>query len=215
MALLTCSDPTCGGVAPHGGRRSLYTPDPLAATWPTDGEPVILDVSMSIATNGLTKRLLAEGGRFPGLWAVDGEGRPTDDPAALFGDNPGALLPMGGLDHGHKGYALGLMIEALTSGLAGLGRADPPEGWTANVFIQVLDPALYGSRDAFVRQTSWLADACRKTPARPGFSRVRLPGETGLRRRADQLAHGVELYPGILPALVPWAEKFGIALLDA
>jgi L-lactate dehydrogenase len=44
---------------------------------------------------------------------------------------------------------------------------------------------------------------------------VRLPGETGLRRRADQLAHGVELYPGILPALVPWAEKFGIALLDA
>jgi L-lactate dehydrogenase len=122
---------------------------------------------------------------------------------------------MGGLDHGHKGYALGLMIEALTSGLAGLGRADPPEGWTANVFIQVLDPALYGSRDAFVRQTSWLADACRKTPARPGFSRVRLPGETGLRRRADQLAHGVELYPGILPALVPWAEKFGIALLDA
>jgi LDH2 family malate/lactate/ureidoglycolate dehydrogenase len=215
MALLTCSDPTCGGVAPHGGRRSLYTPDPLAATWPTNGEPVILDVSMSIATNGLTKRLLAEGGRFPGLWAVDGEGRPTDDPAALFGDNPGALLPMGGLDHGHKGYALGLMIEALTSGLAGVGRADPPEGWTANVFIQVLDPALYGGRDAFIRQTSWLADACRETPARPGFSRVRLPGETGLRRRAEQLAQGVELYPGILTALVPWAEKFGIARPDA
>jgi len=212
MALLTCSDPTCGGVAPHGGRRSLYTPDPLAAAWPTDGEPVILDVSMSITTNGLTKRLLAEGRRFPGLWAVDGEGRPTDDPAALFGENPGGLLPMGGLDHGHKGFALGLMIEALTSGLAGLGRADPPEGWTANVFVQVFDPALFGSREDFVRQTSWLADACRATPARPGFERVRLPGEGGLRRRADQLAEGVELYPGILDALAPWAKKFGQAL---
>jgi LDH2 family malate/lactate/ureidoglycolate dehydrogenase len=210
MVLLSCSDPTIGGVAPHGGKRSLYTPDPLAAAWPTDGDPVVLDISMSIATNGLSKRLHAEGGRFPGPWAVDGEGRPTDDPAALFGANPGALLPLGGVDHGHKGYALGLLVEALTGGLAGHGRADPPEGWSANVFIQVLDPALFGTRDDFLRQTSWLADACRANPPRPGFEKVRLPGETGLRRRKEQLAAGVELYPGILAALAPWAKKFGV-----
>jgi L-lactate dehydrogenase len=211
MAWLTCSDPTCGGVAPHGGRKSLYTPDPLAAAWPTGGDPVILDISMSIATNGLAKRLYAEGRRFAGMWAVDGDGKPTDDPAALFGENPGGLLPMGGLDHGHKGYALALLIEALTSGLAGHGRADPAEGWTANVFVQVLDPALFGSREDFIRQTSWLADACRNAPPRPGFDRVRLPGETGLRRRAEQLKDGVDLYPGILAALAPWAKKLCVA----
>jgi len=210
MVLLSCSDPEGAGVAPHGGRKSLYTPDPLAAAWPTDGEPVILDVSMSIATNGLSKRLHAEGRRFPGAWAVDGEGRPTDDPAALFGPAPGALLPMGGVDHGHKGYALGLLVEALTGGLAGHGRADPGEGWSANIFIQVLDPALFGTREEFLRQMSWLAAACRQNPPRPGFDRVRLPGEAGLRRRAEQLAGGVELYPGILGALAPWAKKFGV-----
>ncbi len=212
VALVTCSDPTCGGVAPHGGRRSLYTPDPLAAGWPTEGEPVILDISMSITTNGLSKRLYAEGGRFPGLWAVDGDGNPTDDPADLYGDNPGGLLPMGGLDHGHKGFALGLLVEALTSGLAGHGRADPAEGWSANVFVQVIDPALFGSREDFKRQTSWLADACRNTPARPGFDRVRMPGESGLRRRAEQLARGVELYPGVMATLAPWAEKLQVAV---
>ena len=212
VALVTCSDPTCGGVAPHGGRRSLYTPDPLAAGWPTEGEPVILDISMSITTNGLSKRLYAEGGRFPGLWAVDGDGNPTDDPADLFGDNPGGLLPMGGLDHGHKGFALGLLVEALTSGLAGHGRADPAEGWSANVFVQVIDPALFGSREDFTRQTSWLADACRNTPARPGFDRVRMPGETGLRRRAEQLASGIELYPGVMATLAPWAEKLQVVV---
>jgi LDH2 family malate/lactate/ureidoglycolate dehydrogenase len=210
MVLLSCSDPTAGGVAPHGGRRSLYTPDPLAAAWPTDGAPVILDISMSIATNGLSKRLHAEGGRFPGPWAVDSEGRLTDDPAALFGPKPGALLPMGGADHGHKGYAMGLLVEALTGGLAGHGRADPGEGWSANVFIQVLDPALFGSREDFLRQTSWLAESCRQNPPRAGFDRVRLPGEAGLRRRSEQLARGVELYPGILAALAPWAKKFGV-----
>jgi L-lactate dehydrogenase len=210
MVLLSCSDPSIGGVAPHGGRKSLYTPDPLAAAWPTDQGPVLLDVSMSITTNGLTKRLQAEGGRFPGAWAVDGAGNPTDDPAALQGENPGALLPLGGADHGHKGYALGLLVEALTGGLSGHGRGDPPAGWSGDVFLQVLDPALFGTREDFIRQTSWLADACRRNPPRPGFERVRLPGEAGLKRRADQLAHGVELYPGILAALAPWARKFGV-----
>jgi L-lactate dehydrogenase len=210
MILLTCSDPSIGGVAPHGGRRSVYTPDPIAAAWPTEAGPVMLDVSMSITTNGLTKRLQAEKRRFPGLWAVDGDGNPTDDPAALAGDRPGALLPMGGVDHGHKGFALGLLVEALTSGLAGHGRADPPEGWSANVFLQVCDPALFGGREDFIRQTTWLADACRATPVRPGFDRVRLPGEHGLKRRSEQLAHGVELYPAIMPALASWAKKFGV-----
>jgi LDH2 family malate/lactate/ureidoglycolate dehydrogenase len=80
------------------------------------------------------------------------------------------------------------------------------------VFVQVIEPALFGSREDFLRQTSWLAAACRATPPRDGFDRVRLPGEAALGHRAVQLAQGVELYPGILSALTPWAEKFGVAL---
>lgn len=212
MAILTCSDPTVRSVAPHGGRREVMTPNPLAAAWPTDGDPVILDVSMSITTNALTKRLATENRRFPGAWVLDAAGNPTDEPKATFTNPPGALLPLGGVDHGHKGYALGLLVEALTGALAGHARADPPEGWSANVFLQVFDPALFGGRADFVRQASHVAAMCRGTPPRPGFERVRLPGETGLRRRAEQLANGVELYPSILPALAPWAEKLGVAM---
>jgi LDH2 family malate/lactate/ureidoglycolate dehydrogenase len=212
MVMLTCSDPAAKGVAPHGGRRDVITPNPLAAAWPTAGEPVILDVSLSITTNGLTKRMANEGRKFPGEWLVDGHGNPTNDPAAAFADPPGAILPMGGTDHGHKGYALGLLVEALTGGLAGHGRADPPEGWGATVFLQVFDPALFGGGDEFARQTEHVAAACRATPPRPGFERVRLPGESGLARRAAQLAGGVELYPSIMPALAPWAQKLGVTL---
>lgn len=210
MVLLSCSDPAVASVAPHGGRRAIYTPNPIAAAWPTAGDPVMLDVSMSITTNALTQRLTREQRKFPGLWAIDAEGHPTDDPAALSAKPPGALLPMGGIDHGHKGYAFALLVETLTGALAGHGRADPPEGWGASVFIQVLAPALFGGAEEFVRQTEHVAATCRATPPRPGVERVRLPGENGLRRRADQLAHGVELYPGILAALAPWAEKLGV-----
>jgi L-lactate dehydrogenase len=212
MVILTTSDPVATGVAPHGGRAQVITPDPIAAAWPTAGQPVILDVSMSITTNGLTRRLAAEGRKFPGLWAVDAAGTPTDDPARVVAQPPGALLPMGGLDHGHKGFALALLVEALTGGLAGHGRADAKEGWTATVFLQVFDPKLFGGGEAFVRQTEHVAAACRATPPRAGFEGVRLPGEAGLRRRAEQLERGIELYPTILPALEPWAKKLAVPM---
>jgi len=210
MVIIACSDPHMGGVAPHGGRREVYTPNPVAAAWPTGGRPVMMDISMSTTPHGLTRRLHAEHRKLPGPWLIDAQGNPSDDPAVLFAEPAGSILPIGGLDHGHKGFALGLLVEALTGGLAGHGRADPHDGWTANVFLQVYDPAMFGGRDDFRRQTAWLAEACRQTPPRPGFDRVRLPGEAALSRREEQLEHGVELYPGIMPALVPWAKKLGV-----
>ncbi|HVS51078.1 MAG TPA: Ldh family oxidoreductase [Opitutaceae bacterium] len=210
MVLLSCCDPSISSVAPHGGRRDVFTPNPLAAAWPTAGDPVVLDVSMSITTNGFLNRLRAEGKKFPAAWAVDAQGQPTDNPNALFTNPPGALLPIGGVDHGHKGYALGLLVETLTAGLAGHGRADPKEGWGASVFVQVFRPECFGGEKDFRRQTEHVAALCRATPPRVGFDRVRLPGETGLRRRETQLAQGVELYPSILPALAPWTQKLGV-----
>jgi LDH2 family malate/lactate/ureidoglycolate dehydrogenase len=40
--------------------------------------------------------------------------------------------------------------------------------------------------------------------------RVRLPGERGLALKRRQLAEGVSLHPGILPALEPWARKLSL-----
>lgn len=47
---------------------------------------------------------------------------------------------MGGVDHGHKGYAFALLVETLTGALAGHGRADPKEGWGASVFLKCSRP---------------------------------------------------------------------------
>ena len=215
VMLLASSDPSVASVAPHGGIRALMTPNPIAAGFPARGaagdEPVIMDISTSTTTNGLTGRLKSEGRMLDHPWLVDAAGQPTRDPAALFTDPPGCILSLGGLDSGHKGYALGLLVEALTAGLGGFGRADPAEGWGAAVFVQVLDPAAFGGTDAFTRQTGWLADAARSVPPIPGGPGVRLPGARGLARRRAALAEGLRLYPTILPALAPWAERLGVA----
>jgi len=208
--LLASSDPAARAVAPFGGLRPVYTPNPLAAGIPTQGDPIILDISMSTTTMGLASRLRQQGQRLPHAWLLDSEGNTSDDPAILSTDPPGTILPLGGTDLGHKGFALGLLVEALTSALAGYGRAEQPARWGASVFLQVIDPEAFGGRAAFTRETGWLADACRDNPTRPGEPPVRLPGSQGLQLRAEQLHRGVSLYPTIIPALKPWAEKYGV-----
>ena len=210
MILLMSSDPSVASVAPHGGTRAFITPNPIAAGIPTPGRPILMDVSTSTTTNGLTGRLRGEGRRLDHPWVLDAEGRPTDDPAALFTDPPGTILPLGGSDSGHKGFALGLLVEALTAALGGFGRADPGEGWGAAVYLQVIDPASFGGLDAFLRQTGWLADAVAANPPRPGAQAVRLPGARGLELRDRMRADGVQLYPGILAALNAWADRLQV-----
>ncbi len=211
MIVIASSDPAGASVAPFGGRTPVFTPDPLAVGIPTDGDPILIDISASITTNGLAGRLRKEGQRFPDVWALDAAGMPTDDPEALYADPPGTLLPTGGRDHGHKGYGLALLVEALTQGLSGFGRSDAPTGWGASVFVQVHDPAAFGGIDAFRRQTGWLADACRSSPPVPGGEAVRLPGQRGLANKRRALIEGVRLYSGILEALAPHAAKLGVS----
>jgi L-lactate dehydrogenase len=215
VMLLLSSAPGGASVAPFGGLRPVFSPSPIAIGFPTGIGPVLVDVSTSITTNMLTNRLRKDGKRLPQHWLIDADGNASDDPAVLQGQPKGTILPLGGLDAGHKGYGLALLVEALTAGLAGHGRANPLEPLGASVFLQILDPEAFSGAAAFHRQMDWVAQACLDNPPRPGFERVRLPGQNGLVRRERQLREGVALEPSILPALAPWAEKLGVALPEA
>ena len=211
MMLLMSSDPANTGVAPFGSFQPTYTPDPVAVGIPTQGDPVLVDISASTTTLGMAGRLAAKGGKFPGPWLIDNAGRASDDPAVLKTDPPGAIQPLGGLDRGHKGFGLGLTVEALTSGLGGYGRARGASIWGASVFLQLIDPEAFGGLDAFVEETSWLGAACRAAAVPPGSPPVRLPGDGALARRRAALADGVPLHPDILPQLGPHADRLGVA----
>lgn len=208
------SDPDTCSVAPFGGREAVFTPNPLAVGFPTDGDPVMIDISASITTNGMSARLERAGKRFPGKWLLDAEGRPTDDPSVFSRKPKGTIQLLGGVDAGHKGYGVTLTVEAMTGGLAGYGRADHHKGWGATVMVRVTDPEAFGGMDAFARQTGWVADACRASapidPARP----VRLPGERGLERKGRALNEGLSLNPLVEEMIRGIAVKGGVALPD-
>src|SRR3546814_18220754 len=133
--------PSVASVAPFGGTRAVYTPDPVAVGIPTSGDPILVDISASITTNGLTGRLHGEGRRLDHAWVIDADGNPSTDPAVLFTDPPGTLLPTGGLDHGHQGSGQALPVPADAPALAGHTRADPRAGRGGGALVQVWYPS--------------------------------------------------------------------------
>ena len=212
LMLLTLTDPGFSSVAPHGGVAPVLTSNPIAFGAPTEGDPILIDVSTSMVTNGMVAKYRREGRPFDQPWLLDAAGLPSTDPAVIFADPPGTVLPLGGLDAGHKGYGIGMMVELLSGCLSGRGRAEPNDGWSASVFILTIDPAAFGSNEAYLRQVEALVATCRASPPRPGFDRVRLPGEASTQRRAEQLRDGMVLDPEIAAALAPWAEKLGVPI---
>ena len=211
IGIVQSSDPRHAAVAPHGGLTPVVTPNPIAVGIPTSHDPILVDVSTSFTSLGVVAQQRDAGRKLPGAWLIDADGNATDDPNAMFAEPKGALLPLGGLDAGYKGFGLALMIESLTAGLSAFGRADPAESWGANVFVQALDPDAFGGRAELIRQTDRLVELSHASKPRPGIERVRVPGEAGMRRHAEQTRLGVALYPAIMPSLTTWSAKYGIA----
>lgn len=209
MVLVMSSDPSDSHVAPFGGLTPVMTPNPIAAGIPARPDPILIDVSTSITTAAMCGKVRSAGGVLPGPWVMDRDGKATNDPAVM--KEGGTILPIGGLDHGHKGYGLSLMVEALTQGLGAHGRADGPTEWGASVLVLAFAPALFGGLDGFERQTGWLGDACRAARVAPGSPAVRLPGEAGLARKREAMAKGVPIASGIAGDIARLAARFSLA----
>ncbi len=208
LCLLWATDTKVRSVAPFGGLDPVLTSEPIAAGIPTRGTPILIDTTTSLTSNSFVKQVQARGERLPWPALLSADGRVTDDPGALATDPPGTILPLGGMDHGYKGYAMAMLVGAMSLGLSGLGRLS---GEKAQGFLlQVIDPDAFAGRDIFLDEMQALADATRAArpidPARP----VRVPGDAALARAERQRRHGVRLGADIPAALEPWSQRLGV-----
>src|SRR5215472_10228297 len=107
-------------VAPLWGAERMLGTNPIAVAFPgLEEPPIVIDFATSAVAFGkieIAKRL---GVAIPEGWAIDGAGWPATDPQAVY--DGGALLPIGSNRElgGHKGYALGLMVDVLSGVLSG------------------------------------------------------------------------------------------------
>lgn len=106
--------PSYATVAPAGGNRPLLGTNPFAFGWPRpEGQPpYVFDFATSVAARGEIELHRRAGKRLPEGWAIDAQGHPTTDPETALS---GAMLSFGG----HKGSAIGTMIELLAGIMIG------------------------------------------------------------------------------------------------
>jgi L-2-hydroxycarboxylate dehydrogenase (NAD+) len=174
-----------GNVHPWGGLLPLMGSNPIASAIPTEGEPLLIDMSTSTSAMGKILEAIRTGEAIPSSWAVDEHGRPTTDPLAA---RRGAMSPLGGA----KGYALALLVGMLAAvlpgGDSGSQRQDP-NLWSALAIVLHI-PSFADAAD-FRRQASAFVTSLKASPTAPGFDEILLPGERAYRTRRERLHSGI------------------------
>lgn len=198
-------------VAPYGGARPVHGTNPLAYAVPAGEEgPIVMDMATSAAAHGQIFKALRHGQSIPLGWALDAEGRPTTDPAA---GGRGILLPFGG----HKGYAIGLLVDVLTGALAGstIGRSvdqrnTTPESGGQSFFMLAVDVAHFVPLEVFTARVDQLIREVHATPPAEGFAEVLVPGDLERRQEEVRRREGIPLYPEDWQAILQGLERAGL-----
>lgn len=187
-------------VAPWGGRDPLLCTNPISAAFPSEPFPIVIDMATSAFSMGDAIRTARDGGRLSFAGVIDRDGNRSDDPAKIVVDVEereskldGALLPLG-----PKGFGMILIIELLSSSLAGAdgswSNAFEPTGerpWRHGHCFLALDPAAFGGLEPFVESARSLAASLEGSAPEAGGSGVRLPGRAAHEAEVRHRREGV------------------------
>lgn len=188
-------------VAPHGGSDARLVTNPVAIGVPRRGAPpLVLDFATSRLAVGKVRVALNTGRAVAPGALLDGMGRPTTDPAALFAG--GALLPFGE----HKGAGLALMCEILGAALIGgpVQQGRPSSRRIVNNMLTIaIDPAALGRGADFDAAIDGLLAWVRGSPPVDPEAGVAVAGEpeqAARRARADGIPVDAETWRQIVAA---------------
>jgi LDH2 family malate/lactate/ureidoglycolate dehydrogenase len=186
-------------VAPFGGGRPALGTNPIAFGFPTETDPLVIDMGTS-AFMGTDLQFRARlGTPIPPGVAVGPNGHPTTDAAQA---RLGALLPFGGADGGYKGFGLALAMDALGALTVGLRPATSIGGY---LFIAIR-PDLFTDDASYRAEISRRIATIKATPRQEGVAEIRIPGERAYATRARLLVEGIEIDGKIHRALIRLSE---------
>ncbi|NMB16370.1 MAG: Ldh family oxidoreductase [Firmicutes bacterium] len=198
-------------VAPSGARERRLSVNPMAWGIPTGrpDEPFVLDISTAAVAEGKIRVKRNRGEAIPEGWVIDAEGKPTTNPADLYGPPEGCLLPMGG----HKGYGLSLVVDMLAGGLSGGGCSRPNVKRFGNAIVIIaVDPSFIRPGQEVAEAVGSLIDYVKSAqPAKEG-AKVMVPNEIELQTRRQRLAEGIEIEDETWNSIAATARELGIEL---
>jgi uncharacterized oxidoreductase len=199
-------------VAPYGGADARFGTNPVCVAIPVAGEPpFVLDMATSAVAQGKVRVAHNKGEKVSSEWLIDDRGNPTSDPRFGVNEPFGALRTFGL----HKGYGLALVCELLGGALTGGGTWHSEDRskrrvWNGMLTI-LIDPARLDSQGLFEQETREFLASLRKSPAAPGFDRVRIAGEPERETRARREKAGIAVDSTTWEEIRAAAAKLGLA----
>ncbi|KAI0473802.1 Malate/L-lactate dehydrogenase [Xylariaceae sp. FL0804] len=186
----------------YGGKSQLLGVSPIACGAPGGKErPFILDMAPSVAARGKIYKAKRRGEKIPMDWALDAEGRPTDDPAAAL---QGVMQPMGG----PKGSGLAIMMDVFSGVLSGsafaghvTGPYDPSKESDVGHFLLALKPDLFMSLDDFKSRMDYLYQRVVGSDKAAGVERIYFPGELEQLTQEKRVESGIPLVQAEIDSL--------------
>ena len=182
-------------MSPEGACQAFFGTNPIAASFPTGkGWPVKIDLATSIVARGNIIAAQKKGQPIPAGWALTTDGEPTTDAAAALA---GTVLTMAG----HKGYALALMVEILSSVLSGAAIGPAIGSMYKNMdrkqdvghFFCLLDIAAFMDVAEFKKRLDKAIDDIKGCRKRPGVNEVLVPGERSWQKAQQNTAQGIAI----------------------
>ena len=173
---------TTARVAPFGGVDRLMGTNPFAIAFPSDDDPLIIDIGTSQTTWGDVVLARTKGAPLPEGMAVNPMGRPTTDPQEAL---DGAILPWGGA----RGSGLALAVQLL--GILAGSELVIDDISNYGLFFMVMDPKLFMPSDQFPARVSAFRQMIETNRAQASGGAVRVPGDSSQQKRRANLAKGV------------------------
>lgn len=197
-----------------GGRDAFLGTSPFAFAAPAaGGQPILLDMALSVVARGRIRRAAQRGEPIPLGWALDAGGNPTTDAAKAY---DGVVLPVGG----PKGSGLSLMMEIMAGVLSGAAFG----GRVGNLYLDfeapqnvghcfmVLRPDLFMRPEEYATRMAELVERAKSAPHAPGFEEILMPGEASARLEAARLREGIPLDQADIEALRMEARRAGVGI---
>ena len=209
-----------GYYAMMAGREVMLGTNPIAFAMPADPIPMLYDVATTVVPRGKLEVYAKQGKPMPLGWAVDENGKDTSDAKRVI-DNinskaGGGILPLGGSSPAtgsHKGYGLALIVEILSSIIAGGATSNHVSknglGDTSQSFF-ALDYGMFGDKAAMRESLSTLLQELRDSAKAEGRTRIYTSGEMEVDSRNEKLKNGIPVNDSTLAELRTVGGELGL-----
>src|SRR6266851_949271 len=183
------------GSRPWRGTDARFGTNPvcIAIPGPDPERPIILDMATSVVAMGKVRVARNKGEQLKPGTLLDGEGKPTTDPGAMYRQPRGALLTFGE----HKGYALAFVCEMLAGALCGSGTMRPERqgrGTATNGMLTiVIDPSRLIDREWLREEIAAMTAYITASPPQHPDEPVLIPGDPERISRAARIKNGVPI----------------------